>query len=344
MGQCKIAVVGATGAVGSVFLDILEQRDFPAGEVRLCASSRSVGKRLKVKGREVEVELVTPELLGEVDIVFISASGDVSREVAPLAVRQGAVVIDDSSAFRMDPDVPLVVPEVNADDLENHRGIIAIPNCSTTPLVMALKPLNDVNPVRRVIADTYQSVSGTGAAAVEELRTQTAGVLRGDGAEPSVYPHRIAFNALPHIEPFKDNGYTNEELKMLNETRKILHEPDLAVSATCVRVPVMVGHSEAVHVEFEQPMGAGAGREILSGFPGIKVVDDPPRNVYPMPIDAEGVDEVLVGRIRQDVSHPNGVAMWLASDNLRKGAALNALQIAEEVMAKGLLLEPGRKV
>ena len=344
LDQCKIAVVGATGAVGSVFLDILEQRGFPTSEVRLCASSRSVGKRLKVKGQEVEVELVTPELLGEVDIVFISASGDVSREVAPLAVRQGAVVIDDSSAFRMDPGVPLVVPEVNADDLDDHRGIIAIPNCSTTPLVMALKPLNDVNPVRRVIADTYQSVSGTGAAAVEELRTQTASVLDGDGAEPSVYPHRIAFNALPHIEPFKDSGYTNEELKMLNETRKILHEPDLAVSATCVRVPVMVGHSEAVHIEFEEPIGAGEVREILSGFPGIKVVDDPLRNVYPMPIDAEGVDEVLVGRIRQDVSHPNGVAMWLASDNLRKGAALNALQIAEEVMAKGLLLEPGRKV
>ena len=344
LDQCKIAVVGATGAVGSVFLDILEQREFPISEVRLCASSRSVGKRLRVKGQEIEVEAVTPELLSEVDIVFISASGDVSREVAPLAVRQGAVVIDDSSAFRMDPDVPLVVPEVNADDLRGHKGIIAIPNCSTTPLVMALKPLNDVNPVRRVIADTYQSVSGTGAAAVEELRTQTASELDGAHAEPSVYPHRIAFNALPHIEPFKENGYTNEEMKMLNETRKILHEPDLAVSATCVRVPVMVGHSEAVHVEFAEPMGAGEVREILSGFPGIRVVDDPLRNVYPMPIDAEGVDEVLVGRIRQDVSHPNGVAMWLASDNLRKGAALNALQIAEEVMAKGLLLEPGRKV
>lgn len=344
MEQCKIALVGATGAVGSVFLDILEQRDFPTSEVRLCASSRSVGKRLKVKGQEVEVEALTPELLSEVDIVFISAGGDVSREVAPLAVRQGALVVDKSSAFRMDPDVPLVVPEVNADDLDDHRGIIAVPNCSTTPLVMALKPLNDVNPVRRVIADTYQSVSGSGAAAVEELRTQTASVLEGDGAEPSVYPHRISFNALPHIEDFKDSGYTNEEQKMLYETRKILHEPDLPVSATCVRVPVMVGHSEAVHIEFEEPIGAGEVREILSGFPGIKVVDDPLRNVYPMPIDAEGVDEVLVGRIRQDVSHPNGVAMWLASDNLRKGAALNALQIAEEVMAKGLLHETGRKV
>ena len=241
MDQCKIAVVGATGAVGSVFLDILEQRDFPVSELRLCASSRSVGRRLKVRGQEIEVEAVTAELLSEVDIVFISASGDVSREVAPLAVRQGAVVIDDSSAFRMDPDVPLVVPEVNADDLRDHKGIIAIPNCSTTPLVMALKPLNDVNPVRRVIADTYQSVSGTGAAAVEELRSQTASELDGKRTQPSVYPHRIAFNALPHIEPFQGNGYTNEEMKMLNETRKILHEPDLAVSATCVRVPVMVG-------------------------------------------------------------------------------------------------------
>ena len=344
MDQCKIAVVGATGAVGKVFLDILEERDFPASEVRLCASSRSVGKRIALKGQELVVEAVSPKLLSEVDIVFISASGDVSREVAPLAVQQGALVIDDSSAFRMEPHVPLVVPEVNAGDLREHRGIVAIPNCSTTPLVMALKPLKDVNRVVRVVADTYQSVSGTGAAAVEELRSQTARTLEGRDAEPSVYPHQIAFNALPHIEPFQDNGYTNEEMKMLYETRKILHEPELAVSATCVRVPVMVGHSEAVHIEFAEPMGAGEVREILAGCAGIRVVDEPARNGYPMPIDAEGVDDVLVGRIRQDVSHPNGVAMWLASDNLRKGAALNALQIAEEVMAKGLLLEPGRKV
>ena len=212
MDQCKIAVVGATGAVGKVFLDILEERDFPASEVRLCASSRSVGKRIALKGQELVVEAVSPKLLSEVDIVFISASGDVSREVAPLAVQQGALVIDDSSAFRMEPHVPLVVPEVNAGDLREHRGIVAIPNCSTTPLVMALKPLKDVNRVvKRVVADTYQSVSGTGAAAVEELRSQTARTLEGRDAAPSVYPHQIAFNALPHIEPFQDNGYTNEE-------------------------------------------------------------------------------------------------------------------------------------
>ena len=344
MDACRVAVIGATGAVGKVFLDILEERDFPASSIRLCASKRSFGKKLTVKGQELVVEEATPELLGEADIVFISASGDVSREIAPLAVKQGALVIDDSSAFRMDDDVALVVPEVNADDLREHRGIISIPNCSTTPLVMALKPLNDINPVKRVIADTYQSVSGTGAAAVEELWTQSAQVLEGRGVEPSVYPHQIAFNALPHIEPFQDNGYTNEEMKMRNETRKILHEPDMAVSATCIRVPVAIGHSEAVHIEFTEPISPESVREVLSGFPGIRVVDDPASNEYPMPIDAAGKDEVLVGRIRQDISHPCGIAMWLASDNLRKGAALNAIQIAEEVLSRELLLAPGRRV
>ena len=247
------------------------------------------------------------------------------------------MVIDDSSVFRMDPDVALVVPEVNASDLERHKGIVSIPNCSTTPLVMVLKPLMDVSPVVRVIVDTYQSVSGTGTAAVEELRTQSAQVLAGRTTEPNTYPHQIAFNALPHIEPFLDNGYTNEEMKMLYETRKILHDDNLAVSATCVRVPVLVSHSEALHIEFASPMSPAKVREILSSFPGIKVLDDPGTNVYPMPIDAAGKDEVFVGRIRQDVSHPNGIAMWVVSDNLRKGAATNAIQIAEEVLSRDLL-------
>ena len=299
---------------------------------------------MAVGGQELVVERATPELFDTVDIAFISASSEVSRELAPIAVEHGALVIDDSSAFRMDPDVPLVVPEVNADDLEAHKGIVSIPNCSTTPLVMVLKPLMAENPVRRVIADTYQSVSGTGAAAVQELRSQSASVLEDRAVEPSVYPHQIAFNALPQVEHFLPNGYTNEEMKMVYETRKILHEPDLPVSATCVRVPVTVSHSEAVHIEFAEPISPGEVREILSQFPGVKVLDDPDRNLYPMPIQAEDMDDVFVGRIRQDTSHPRGIAMWVVSDNLRKGAALNALQIAEEVLERELLLTPARRV
>lgn len=337
MDACSIAVVGATGAVGRVFLDILEERDFPTRDIRLCASKRSVGKKLKVKGQEIAVEEATPELFSQVDIVFISASSDVSRALAPVAVQQGALVIDDSSVFRMDPDVALVVPEVNGDDLESHKGIVSIPNCSTTPLVMVLKPLMEANTVLRVIADTYQSVSGTGSAAVEELRNQSEQVLEGKSVEISAYPHQIAFNTLPHIEPFLENGYTNEEMKMLYETRKILHDDSIAVSATCVRVPVVVSHSEAIHIEFSAPISPGEVREILSGFPGVKVLDDPAANVYPMPVNAAGKDEVFVGRIRQDVSHPNGIAMWVVSDNLRKGAATNAIQIAEEVLSRDLL-------
>ena len=342
MDACSIAVVGATGAVGRVFLNVLEERNFPVSDIRLCASERSVGKTLKCMGEDIAVEMATPDLFGEVDFAFISASGDVSRALAPVAAKQGALVIDDSSAFRMNADVPLVVPEVNGADVAQHNGIISIPNCSTTPLVMVLKPLMEVNPVKRVIADTYQSVSGTGAAAVEELRAQSKRLTADDAPThaaltPEAYPHPIAFNALPHIEPFLDNGYTNEEMKMVNETRKILHAPDIAVSATCVRVPVMLSHSEAVHIEFERPISPADVRRILSNFPGVKVVDDPQANVYPMPIDAAGRDEVFVGRIRQDVSHPNGIAMWVVTDNLRKGAATNALQIAEEVLKRGLL-------
>ncbi len=343
MDGLTIAVIGATGAVGRVFLRIVEERRFPVASVRLCASERSWGKTIPVNGHTVTVEEATPELLGEVDIVFIAAGGDVSRELAPMAVERGAIVIDKSAAFRMDPDVPLVVPEVNADDLEDNRGIISSPNCSTTPLVMALKALDDVNPVTRVIADTYQSVSGTGAAAVAELRTQSGQALSGGAIEPEQYPHQIAFNVLPHIERFLDNGYTTEEMKMVHETRKIMHRPELAVSATCVRVPVMVGHSEAVHVEFERPMVPSEVAEILSGSPGIQLLDDPHANVYPLPIDAEGRDPVFVGRVRRDESRPGGIVMWLVSDNLRKGAALNAIQIAEELVSRELLPARGRR-
>ena len=337
MNGLRIAVVGATGAVGGVLLRVIEERSLPVAEIRLCASERSWGRRLLFQGRKVAVEPVTPELLSQVDLVFIAAGSGISREVAPMAVEQGAFVIDKSSAFRMDTEVPLVVPELNAADLEDHKGIVATPNCSTTQLVMALKPLDDANRVTRAIVDTYQSVSGTGAAAMEELRLQSGAILDGGSAQPSEYPHQIAFNVLPQVETFLDNGYTTEEMKMVEETRKIMHRPDLPVSATCARVPVMVSHSEAVHIEFEQPMPPGGVREVLAKAPGVEVVDDPEAAVYPMPIHGEGHDPVYVGRIRQDVSHPNGIAMWLVSDNLRKGAALNAVQIAEEVIERGLL-------
>ena len=339
MKSCKIAVVGATGAVGQVFLDIAQQRNFPIDEIRLCASTRSVGKKIEYKSQEIAVELCTPELLQEMDFAFISASGDVSREIAPLAAKKGTVAIDDSSAFRMDADVPLVVPEVNAHDLANHKGIVAIPNCSTTPLVMVLNPLMKRSSVKRVVVDTFQSVTGTGAAALSEMKDQSQAVLNNRPITAKEYPHQIAFNVLPHIEPFQENGYTREEMKMLYETQKILHDPNILVSATCVRVPVAVSHSEAIHIEFEQPISPQEIKEILENQAGIKIVDDPFSDVYPMPIDAAGGDDVLVGRIRKDISPPNGIAMWVVCDNLRKGAALNAIQIAEEMMKREVVSE-----
>ena len=337
MNECRIAIVGATGAVGQVFLRIIKERGFPATEIRLCASERSVGRKLKVRDEEIAVELATPKVMSEVDFAFIAASTAVSRELAPLAAENGAVAIDDSSAFRMEPDVPLVVPEVNGSDLDWHRGIVSIPNCSTTPLVMALKPLHEQNAVQRVVVATYQSVTGTGATAAAELRDQSRAALDGLEIVANVYPHQIALNVLPHVEPFWDNGYTNEEMKMQNETRKIMHAPDIRVSATCVRVPVIVSHSEAINIEFTDSISPGEVREILEGAPGVRVMDDPQSNVYPMPIDAEGADDVLIGRIRTDLALDNGIAMWLSCDNLRKGAALNSIQIAEEMLERNLL-------
>lgn len=335
--RLRVAVVGATGLVGREFLKVLTERAFPLAALKLLATSRSAGTRLLVDEREVEVEVTTPRAFQDVDLVFISATTEASRELVPIARKAGAVVIDDSSAFRMDPDVPLVVPEVNADDLASHRGIIAIPNCSTTPLVMVLHALNQVNRVTRVIVDTYQSVSGTGKAAMQELMEQTHRVLTREPVIPHVYPHQIAFNLLPHIDSFMDNGYTREEWKMVQESRKILHDPELPLSATCVRVPVMVGHSEAVHIELEYPMDPDQVRETLSRAPGLVVQDDPSVNLYPMPWTAAGRDEVFVGRIRQDASLRNGIALWIVTDNLRKGAATNALQIAEELIARRLI-------
>ena len=337
MDSCKVAVIGATGAVGQVFLKIAEERKFPIEELRLCASERSLGKTLNFNGEDIAVEICNEELLQDVDFAFISASGDVSREIAPMAAKNGAVAIDDSSAFRMDDSVPLVVPEVNAADLLSHKGIVSIPNCSTTPLVMTLKPLMRHATVKRVIADTFQSVTGTGTAALQEMQEQSSLILNDEPVTPSAYPHQIAFNVLPHIEPFQENGYTREEMKMVYETRKILHDDSLMVSATCVRVPVAVSHSESIHIEFDRPITPQEVREILSTEPGVKIVDDPFSDVYPMPIDAAGTDEVLVGRIRRDVSHPNGIALWVVCDNLRKGAALNAIQIAEKMMEENVV-------
>ena len=338
MADPRVAIVGATGAVGRVALQVLEERAFPLASLRVCASPRSLGKTLRFRGEDLVVEEANTALFAACDLAFVSATTAVSRELVPLASAEGCVVIDDSSAFRMEPDVPLVVPEINGDDVAWHKGILAIPNCSTTPLVMALWPLHRVNPVKRVIVDTYQSVSGTGAAAMAELDTQARDVLAGKPPTAEQYPHQIAFNVLPQVETFMDDGYTTEEWKVRHESRKIMHEPEIAISATCVRVPVAVSHSEAVHVEFERSMGPDEARELLSAFPGVTVVDDPASSAYPMPIDATGKDDVFVGRVRRDVSHPNGLAFWVVSDNLRKGAATNAIQIAEEVVKRGAWL------
>lgn len=305
--------------------------------LRLTASHRSIGKTMTYKGQEITIEATTTDLLAECDLAFVSANDDISREIGVLGPQQGCVVIDDSGVWRMDPAVPLVVPEINADDVDNHKGLLAIPNCSTTPLAMTLAALGANNTITRVIASTYQSVSGTGSAAVAELNTQVAQVLAGEPITADSYPHQIAFNVLPHIGSLTEDGYYSEEVKMRLETQKILHK-DIAISTTCVRVPVPISHSEAITIEFERPMSADEARELLTAFPGITVVDDPANASYPMPIHAAGTDDTYVGRIRQDSSHPNGLALWLVSDNLRKGAATNAIQIAEELVKRNAWL------
>ena len=333
----NVAVVGATGIVGEEFLRILAERSFPLGSLKLFASSRSVGRKLRFGEQDLEVEPLSVAAFKGCDLAFISATDEISKEYAPLAAKAGAIAIDDSGVWRMDPDVPLVVPEVNAADVELHKGILAIPNCSTTPLVMTLGPVHQVNRVKRVLAATYQSVSGTGRAAVEELEATTRHALGDAPVDPEVYPHRIAFNLLPEIGSWKDDGYTSEEMKMVNETRKILHDDSIAIAATCVRVPVFVSHSAAVYVELENAMTPQAFTDILCKAPGVVVQDDPQNSVYPTPVGAAGHDAVFAGRIRRDLSHPNGIAYWVVGDNLRKGAALNALQIAEELIARKLI-------
>ncbi len=337
----RVAIVGATGLVGREFIKILEQRSFPMDSIQLLASDRSAGRKLFVNHEEIEVKETVSESFKEIDIAFFSAGAEISRHFSPIAVQSGAVVVDNSAAFRMVPAVPLVVPEVNPEDIKRHKGIIANPNCSTIQMVVALYPLHKVNPIKRIIVDTYQAVSGTGSAAVDELTTQVKQVLEGQATASHVYPHQIAFNVLPEIDVFLDNAYTKEEWKMVEETRKIMHADNIAISATCVRVPVFTGHSEAVNVEFSRPMSPDEAKRILAPAPGVRVLDDPTVSLYPQPWSAAGTDEVFVGRIRRDSSHPNGLIMWVVADNLRKGAALNTIQIAEE-MIKREWLHPGR--
>jgi aspartate-semialdehyde dehydrogenase len=332
-----VAVVGATGLVGEALLELLAERDFPLGELKLLASPRSAGRKLACGQREARVEALSPEALAGSRLVFISATDAISRAYGKLAAASGGVTIDDSGVWRMDPEVPLVVPEVNPEDVESHRGLLAIPNCSTTPVAMVLAPLHRAAGVRRVTAATYQSVSGTGRAALEELEAGSRASLAGREPEARVYPHPIAFNLLPEIGSFQPDGYTSEEWKMVRETRKILHAPELAVSATCVRVPVRVGHSVALHLELDRPMEAEEARALLAAMPGLELVDEPGAHRYPQPIAAAGRDPVYVGRIRRDLSHPTGLALWVVLDNLRKGAALDALQIAEELLRRGRL-------
>ena len=315
--------------VGQAMREILEERDFPVAELRLLASERSRGKRLPFRGEELEVQVLDEDSFRGIDLALFSAGSAASLRFSPIAAEAGAVVVDNSSAFRMDETVPLVVPEVNPDDAFGHRGIIANPNCSTIQMVVVLKPLHDRSPMRRVVVSTYQSVSGTGKNAVEELEVQTREAQEGREPVSRVYPHPIAFNCLPHIDVFMPGGHTREEIKMVNETRKIMGLPDLPLSATAVRVPVFVCHSESVNVEFEEAIEPEEARRILESAPGVEVVDDPESNLYPMALDASGKDPCYVGRIRADISCPRALNLWIVSDNLRKGAALNAVQIAE---------------
>jgi len=330
----EVAVVGATGAVGRRMLTTLEERNFPVANLTALASARSAGQTLAFQGQAIKVKELQEDSFKGIDIALFSAGGSISKQLAPIAVESGCVVIDNSSAWRMDKDVPLIVPEVNPSALGDEWGIIANPNCSTIQMVMALKPIHDEYRIRRVVVSTYQSVSGSGQKAMEELEQQSRDVLDGKSAQCNVYPHQIAFNCLPHIDVFLDNGYTNEEIKMVNETRKILEDDSIEVSPTAVRVPVVYSHSEAVNVETEQAMTAKEVKELLSSFPGVSVVDNPEQNEYPLAINASGSGDVLVGRIRSDLTRPNAVNFWVVSDNLLKGAAYNAVQIAELLLKR----------
>jgi aspartate-semialdehyde dehydrogenase len=327
----NVAVVGATGAVGEQMREILEERQFPVGELRLLASERSAGQFLPFQGHQVRVDVLDEDSFEGIDIGLFSAGGSVSAKFAPLAVGSGAVVVDNTSFFRMEPDIPLVVPEVNSKEIANYktRGIIANPNCSTIQMVVALKPIHDAVRIKRIVVSTYQSVSGAGRQAMEELSQQVAALFNGREIKKEKFPHQIAFNCIPHIDVFMASGYTKEEWKMIHETRKILGEPSLPMTATTVRVPVFLSHSESINVETLVKLSAAEAKQILREAPGVIVADEPQDNVYPMPVEAAGKDATYVGRIREDDSVANGLNLWVVSDNLRKGAALNAVQIAE---------------
>jgi len=341
VSSLRVAVVGATGAVGPVVLEVLAERGFPASEVVAFASARSAGSRIPFAGGELEVRELHDDSFDGFDLALCSAGGSTSKRYAPEAVARGCVVVDKSSAFRMDPSVPLVVPEVNPEALDGHRGIVSNPNCSTIQLVAALKPLHDAAGLTHVTVATYQAVSGTGAGAVRELHDQSRALLAGEAAEPSVYPHQIAFNVLPQCDAFEGDS-TTEETKLVNETHKILGDPSIAISSTCVRVPVWRGHSEAVWIETREPLGAERARALLRDAPGVRVVDDPAVGAYPLPSAAAGTDDVLVGRIRDDASRRNGLSLFVVADNLRKGAATNGVQIAELLVGRGLVRVPDR--
>ena len=329
----NVAVAGATGAVGSQMMACLQERDFPVKNLKLLATSKSAGRKLRFKGEDIPVEELTENSFGGVDIGIFSAGGATSQEFAPIAAKDGCVVIDNSAAWRMDPDVPLIIPEVNPDAVAGYtkKGIIANPNCSTIQMVVALAPIYRKVGIKRIVVSTYQAVSGTGKKAIDELYNQTKAILNFLEPERKVYPHRIAFNCLPQIDVFLDNGYTKEEMKMVNETQKILEDDSIGITATTIRVPVFFSHSESVNVETRQPISSEEVRILLENAPGVIVVDDPSKNLYPMAIDAAGRDETFVGRIRGDESVQNGINMWVVSDNIRKGAATNAVQIAEIV-------------
>ena len=338
MRNYNVAVVGATGAVGNEMIKILEERQFPVRELTLLASERSVGKELSFRGKTQPVQILAECSFRGIDIGLFSAGGGISEKFAPVAAAAGCVVIDNTNAFRMVPEIPLVVPEVNPESIAmyKNRGIIANPNCSTIQMVVALKPIHDAVRIKRIVVSTYQAVSGTGKKAIEELSLQTKAIINGQEPVVKVYPYRIAFNCLPHIDVFMDNGYTKEEMKMVNETKKILNDPSIAVTATTVRVPVFHAHSESINIETEKKITPDEVRRILSTATGVLVVDDPQGKRYPLAVDAAGRNETLVGRIREDESIPNGINMWVVADNIRKGAALNAVQIAEILIRKYL--------
>lgn len=336
--EYHVAVAGATGAVGNEMLQILEEQEFPVASLKLLASSRSVGKTLDFRGESLHVKELREDSFEGVDIALFSAGAAASRQFAPAAAESGCVVIDNSSSWRMDPEVPLVVPEVNPHAIADYRnkGIIANPNCSTIQMVVVLKPIYDAAGIERVVVSTYQAVSGTGKNAIEELTEQTKNLLTFQAVTAEVYPHRIAFNCFPHIGSFLENGYTEEEMKMVHETHKIMEAPNIRLSATTVRIPVFYGHSEAVNIQTERKLSAKEARVLLFQAPGIRVMDNPDERIYPMPSEAAGINETLVGRIREDISIENGLDLWIVADNIRKGAALNTVQIAELLIKEHL--------